>query len=155
MSITNLNGITNYSVPSVNRKEPAENTFSLAGNTIRLSPPHSVSANPPSTIQSSKRYDFSNMTPQEAIDATKELTASGDMSFEESLEIGMAALLILHPPLDDVAPADPNQKINFIQMLKNGISGSLSRGEHLHAEQQKTVLDKLVQLSYTPISVTA
>ncbi|MBT9185244.1 hypothetical protein ABRP59_08185 [Pectobacterium punjabense] len=153
MSITNLNGITNYSVPSVNRKEPAENVFSLAGNTSKS--PHSVSANPPSTIQSSKRYDFSNMTPQEAIDATKELTASGDMSFEESLEIGMAALLILHPPLDDVAPADPNQKINFIQMLKNGISGSLSRGEHLHAEQQKTVLDKLVQLSYTPISVTA
>ncbi|MCL6327143.1 hypothetical protein [Pectobacterium polaris] len=154
MSITSLNGITHYSAPSVNRKEPAENAFSLAGNTSK-SIPHSVSANTPSTIQPSKRYDFSNMTPQEAIDATKEFTASGDMSFEESLEIGMAALLILHPPIDDVAPADPNQKINFIQMLKNGISGSLSRGEHLHAEQQKAVLDKLVQLSYTPISVKA
>ncbi|KFX00686.1 MULTISPECIES: hypothetical protein [Pectobacterium] len=154
MSITSLNGIANYSAPSVNRKEPAENVFSLAGNTSKSSV-NSVAANTPSTIQSSKRYDFSNMTPQEAIDATKDLTASGDMSFEESLEIGMAALLILHPPIDDVAPADPNQKINFIQMLKNGISGSLSRGEHLHAEQQKSVLDKLAQLSYMPISVKA
>ncbi|GBO50824.1 hypothetical protein [Pectobacterium versatile] len=155
MSITSLNSI-NYSVPSVNRKESAENAFSLSDNTSKPNF-HSVSTttNPPSTIQSSKRYDFSNMTPQEAIDATKELTASGDMSFEESLEIGMAALLILHPPVDDVSSTDPNRKINFIQMLKNGISGSLSRGEHLHAEQQKSVLDKLAQLSYTPISVKA
>ncbi|AOR61995.1 hypothetical protein [Pectobacterium wasabiae] len=153
MSITSLNGITHYSAPSVNRKERTESAFSFGNNDMAGTNTQSVSPGTSTAVQSSRLYNFSNMTPQEALDATKALTASGDMSFEESLEIGMAALLILHPPLDGATPADPNQKINFIQMLKNGMNGSLSRGEHLHAEQQRAVLDKLMQLGSTPISI--
>lgn len=78
---------------------------------------------------------FSNMAPQKELDATKSLVASGDISFEENLRIGMAALLIQHPPIEGSSSAAPNQKANFIDIFKIGLNGSLARGQQFPAEQ--------------------
>ncbi|QLF92420.1 hypothetical protein HW090_04085 [Pseudomonas sp. ABC1] len=84
-------------------------------------------------------YDFSDMTPQQALDASQDLYQSGQISLEDNLKIGMQALLALHSP-----GVNQNETLDFVALFRGGIEGADSRGESRHAGQLQSALDAML-----------
>lgn len=145
MQIQDVHSLMIHSTSTVKRQQDSDTTSfadtqkEISGKALEQG---QVIKTTPAVTASTKDYDFTNMTPQEALDASSSLYQSGEISFESNLTIGMQALLALHSP-----GVNPNKPINFVEVFQAGAEGAYSRGERQHASQLQMALSDMVQKS--------
>ncbi|GKW10020.1 MULTISPECIES: hypothetical protein [Pectobacterium] len=153
---TGEHGLLAHRASSANLAAQAGNQTSFAA--ILAGKTQEASVNRTSgSISEVKKYDFTNMTPQELNETVNSLIQNGQMDLDESSSLlgFMAPTALSKVVYDGTAPASPRQPMNVFSKIQEGIDGALSRNEKASAEGLQRAADALLRFQDKVVKVTS